>query len=172
MAWLARLNADPLPWLLAEDTPAVRAVALRCLCDRTVDDGAVRAARAAAMTRDPVKAILDAQDSAGWWVKPGSGYAPKYRGTVWQIIFLDQLGADPDEERVRRGCEYVLAHSIASSGGFASSGSKAEAAPSSLTVIHCLNGNLLAALIGFGTSTTLGCRAPWPGGRGRSPARG
>src|SRR5664280_1199679 len=172
MAWLERLHADPLPWLLAEDTPAVRAAALQCLLDRPVDDGDVRAARAATMTRNPIKAILDAQSPAGWWVKPGPGYATKYRGTVWQVIFLDQLGADPDDERVRRGCSYVLAHSIALSGGFASSGSKAEAAPPPLTVIHCLNGNLLAALIGSGTSTTLGSRAPWPGGRGRSPARG
>lgn len=150
MAWLERLHADPLPWLLAEDTPAVRVAALQCLLDRPVDDGDVRAARAATMTRNPIKAILDAQSPAGWWVKPGPGYATKYRGSVWQVIFLDQLGADPDDERVRRGCSYVLAHSIASSGGFASSGSKAEAAPPPSTVIHCLNGNLLAALIGFG----------------------
>lgn len=34
MAWLERLHADPLPWLLAEDTPAVRAAALQCLLDR------------------------------------------------------------------------------------------------------------------------------------------
>ena len=73
MAWLERLYADPLPWLLAEDNPAVRASALQCLLDRPADDGDVAAARAAAMTVDPIKAILDAQDQAGWWVKPGPG---------------------------------------------------------------------------------------------------
>lgn len=35
-------------------------------------------------------------------------------------------------------------------GGFASSGSKAEGPPAPSTVVHCLHGNLLRALIGFG----------------------
>jgi hypothetical protein len=42
-------------------------------------------------------------------------------------MFLDQLGADPDELRVRAACDYVLAHSQASSGGFAASGVVREA---------------------------------------------
>lgn len=46
------------------------------------------------MRTDPIAAILAAQDSAGWWAKPGSGYVPKYTSTVWRVVFLDQLGAD------------------------------------------------------------------------------
>jgi hypothetical protein len=66
-------------------------------------------------------------------------------------MFLDQLGADPADERVRRACEYVLAHTQASSGGFGATGRIGDGttAPPS-AVIHCLNGNLLRALIGFG----------------------
>ena len=99
MTWHAHLRADPLPWLLGEDTPAVRAATLQRLLDRPADAPEVRAARAAAMAVDPIRSILDAQDPAGWWAKPGPGYGPKYRGTVWQLIFLDQLGADPDHPR-------------------------------------------------------------------------
>ena len=33
------------------------------------------------MGAPPIAPILDAQDDAGWWVKPGPGYAPKYTGT-------------------------------------------------------------------------------------------
>ena len=50
---------------------------------------------AAAMAVDPIRSIVAARTRPGWWAKPGPGYGPKYRGTVWQVIFLDQLGADP-----------------------------------------------------------------------------
>ena len=74
MSWRARLRADPLGWLLGEDAPAVRAATLQRLLDRPVDAPEVRAARAKAMTVDPIRSILAAQDPAGWWAKPGPGY--------------------------------------------------------------------------------------------------
>jgi putative ABC transport system permease protein len=113
--------AYPIPWLLAEDTPAVRAAALPRLLDRPADDPDVVRARAAAMHADPITAILDAQDPAGWWGRPGPGYAPKYTGTVWQVIFLDQLGADPADARIRRACEYVLRWCPTVAGGLGAS---------------------------------------------------
>lgn len=149
--WRDRLRGDPLPWLLDETHPAVRHLALRQLLDRRADDPEVRAARAAATCADPIAAILAAQDPAGWWEKPGHGYGPKYRGTTWSLIFLDQLGADPAEPRVRAACAYVLAHSQAPTGGFGCSAAAVEIRPPPPgTVIHCLNGNLLRALVGFG----------------------
>lgn len=62
---------------------------------------------------------------------------------MWQLIFLDQLGADGSDTRVQAACEYVLTLSQAEMGGFAASGSKKEAPPPPTRVIHCLNGNLL-----------------------------
>ena len=150
MAWTDRIRSDPLPWLLEPDTPAVRAAALQRLLDRPADDPDVAEARARAMRADPIAAILAAQSPEGWWVKPGPGYAPKYTGTVWSLIFLDQLGADPAHAGVRRACEYVLGHTSTAVGGFACSGAAKEATPAPSLVIHCLNGNLLRALIGFG----------------------
>lgn len=150
MTWLGHVRADPLPWLLAADTPAVRAATLQRLLDAPADAPEVREARAAAMDVDPIKAVLAAQDPAGWWVKPGPGYSPKYRGTVWQVIFLDQLGADPTHPQIVRACDYVLAWCPTSSGGFGCSGAGKEVHPPPSAVIHCLNGNLLRALIGFG----------------------
>lgn len=102
------------------------------------------------MGADPIASIMAAQQPEGYWEKPGPGYATKYRGTVWQMTFLDQLGADPADERVQRACDYVLAHSQASNGGFGASGVAGAGAPPPSGVIHCLNGNLLRALIGFG----------------------
>lgn len=148
--WLHMLNGDPLPWLLEEDTSAVRHLALRQLLDQPEDAPLVRQARAAAMHTDPIASILAAQQSEGYWVKPGPGYSPKFRGTVWQLIFLEQLGADGTDARVQLACDYVLSHSQAKAGGFASwEGGSREVAPPPSLAIHCLNGNLLRALIGF-----------------------
>lgn len=147
--WINMLKDDPLPWLLEVNTPAVRHLALRQLLDQPENAPDVRQAHAAAMQTDPIASILAAQQPEGFWVKPGPGYAPKYRGTVWQVIFLDQLGADGRDSRVHAACEYVLSHSQTETGGFAASGSEKTPPPPS-GVIHCLNGNLLRALIGFG----------------------
>ena len=147
--WLELLRDDPRPWLLEETDPAVRHLALRWLEDRRDDDPDVLAARAGAMRTAPIARILDAQDPAGWWVRPGAGYAPKYTGTTWSLIFLDQLGADGADERIRRGCAYLLDHVPTVTGGFGMSGS-AAARPVPSSVVHCFNGNLLRALIGFG----------------------
>jgi hypothetical protein len=148
-SWTARLNADPLPWLIEESEPAVRHQALRLLLDRPADDPDVVAARSAAMRADPIAGIIANQNAEGWWVKPGHGYSPKYTSTVWQLIFLDQLGADGGDPRVRAGCEYVLSHSLASNWAFSFRGS-GLGPPAPSGAAHCLNGNLLRALIGFG----------------------
>lgn len=144
-SWKDKLKGDPLPWLLEPDTvqPAIRYFALRDILGRNEDDSEVKEAQAAIMASGPVPAILAAQEPEGYWCKPGPGYGPKYQGTVWQVIFLAQLGADGADPRVHAGCEYVLSHSIASTGWFSVNGT-----PSAF--IHCLAGNLGAALIDLG----------------------
>lgn len=147
--WRAALNGDPLPWLLDEEAPAVRHLALRLLEDEPEDAPRVRRARAAAMRADPIASILSNQHPEGYWVKPGSGYGPKYTGTTWSLVFLDQMGADPRDRRVARACAYVLERSQSASGGFGSL-VRGDRPPPPSTVAHCLNGNVLRALIGFG----------------------
>ncbi len=147
--WQQALHADPLSWLLEADNPAARHLTLRLILERPDDDPEVVEARAQAMRSDPIATILANQHADGYWVKPGPGYSPKYTSTVWSLIFLDQLGADGTDSRVGKACEYVLSHSQAETGGFGASGREAGLPPPSY-VIHCLNGNLLRALIGFG----------------------
>ncbi|MCG3212442.1 MAG: hypothetical protein FOGNACKC_06112 [Anaerolineae bacterium] len=145
--WQTRLKGDPLAWLLEPDeaNPGVRYFALRDLLEKPKTDPDVVAAQKAVMTSGPVPVILNAQAPEGYWIKPGGGYSPKYQGTVWQIIFLAELGADPTDERVRRGCEYLLSHSLAANKAFSAS---QRPVPSS--ALHCLNGNLLFALLRLG----------------------
>ena len=153
-------KANPLHWLLEEDTenPSVRYFALRDLLGQSESDAEVRAARSAIMRIGPVPLILEAQQPSGTWVKPGSGYSPKYRATVWSLLILAELGADPYEPRIRRGCEYLLEHSLASNGAFS-----AYQGLSPSGTIHCLNGNLLFALqrLGLGSDPRLQTVIDW-----------
>jgi hypothetical protein len=134
-----------IDWLLAEDleNPGVRWFTLTHLLDHPVDDPVATDARQQVMDYGPVPAILDAQQPAGYWEKAGHGYSPKYRGTVWSMIYLAQLGADPADARVRAGGNYLLEHARAKTGAFTATGT-----PSGH--IACLAGNLSAALLDLG----------------------
>jgi hypothetical protein len=140
--WKIKLKADPLPWLLEPDetNPGVRYFALRDLLDRPEDDPELIAAQAAVMRTGPVPIILKAQEPEGYWVKPGPGYSPKYRSTLWSVLFLAQFGVDGQDERICRAVDYVFNHAQAESGAFAYNGT-----PS--TTIHCMWGKLVRAFL-------------------------
>jgi hypothetical protein len=143
--WQKYVRGNPLPWLLEEQNPSVRYFALRDLLHRPADDGELLAAQSAIMTSRPVTEILDAQYPQGYWIKPGQGYSPKYRATVWQLMFLADLGATANEA-IDRACRFVLEHSFLPDEGLFS------ATKAGTGTIACLNGNLLRALhqLGYG----------------------
>jgi hypothetical protein len=145
MNWSERLDRDPLPWLLEQDqeNPGVRYFALRDLLGRPADEPEIQAAQSDVMNHGPVPIILDNQQAEGYWVKPGPGYLPKYRSTIWSVIFLAQLGADGSDPRVKAACDYVLNHHIAPHGGLSYTGKNSG-------LIQCMAGNLNAALIDLG----------------------
>ena len=133
-----------MDWLLEEDSPGVRYLALRDLLRRPADDPELAAARKTAHTDGPIKEVLDAMDPQGFWEKPGPGYGPKYKSTVWSLILLAQLGASIDEDpRIRTACDYLMAHAWHLQGQFAAG------EPASYT-IDCLQGNLCWALTELG----------------------
>ncbi|HLB45662.1 MAG TPA: hypothetical protein VJL59_01425 [Anaerolineales bacterium] len=136
-----------IDWLLEKDNPSVRYFTLKHLLDRPDDDREVQSARRAIMRSEPVRKILAAQNAEGYWVKPGSGYSPKYQSTVWQILFLAEFGADGRNRQVRRGVEYLLSHAQADHGGFSAYNNAASGG-----AVHCLNGNLIWALVALGYS--------------------
>lgn len=156
-------RVDPaLDWLLEKKDPGVRAFALRDLLGAPADDPEVLAARRATARSSPVREILEAQETEGFWVKPGTGYSPKYTGTAWQVIFLGQFGADGEHPGVRRGVDYLLDHSRTSMGGFTAAGGF-SAAPKPSGMVHCLQGNLGASLLelGFGSDPRLQEALDW-----------
>jgi hypothetical protein len=105
----------------------------------------LRLARKAAHQQGPIATILEAMNEAGYWVRPGPGYNPKYRSIVWSLILLAQLGASVEEDkRIARACEYLLDHNLVEGGQFSTS-------PAPSGTVDCLQGNMCWAL------TELGC---------------
>ena len=140
-----KLNSNPLNWLLEEDqnNPGVRYFALTGLLDLPGKDPRVIAAQKAVMSSGPVPVILANQSDQGYWDNPNSVYYPKYRGTVWQLIFLAQLGADGNDPRLQASIQLVLDRYRSKYGGFSVDGNVSG-------MIHCMQGNLIAALIDYG----------------------
>jgi hypothetical protein len=144
MSWQTQLKGDSLAWLLEEDDPGVRYLALRDLLELSADDRELRTARKAAHQHGPIAAILAEMAPAGFWVGPGPGYNPKYRSTVWALIALAQLGASiAEDKRIALACAYFLDHALAAGGQITASG-----APSGTA--DCMQGNLCWALLELG----------------------
>ena len=141
--WQSKLRGDPIPWLLEEDNPPVRYFTLREVLGHPEDAPLVQETRTAIMDSPWVQGILAAQYPAGYWIKPDRGYSPRYRATVWQVLFLADLGAKR-VPAIERACEHVLTHTYRPDLGLFS------AHKHSTGVIACLNGNLLRALSWFG----------------------
>lgn len=117
MSWQEQLKGDSLSRLLEAETPEVKYLALRDLLERPKTDLELRAARQAAHERGPIATILSKMDKTGYWVKPGPGYNPKYRSTIWSVILLAQLGASVEEDkRIARACAYLMDLAFTDSG--------------------------------------------------------
>ncbi len=141
--WRSHLRGDPVSWLLEPANPSARYLTLRHVLRRPEGDPDVAEARAGILRAAPAALILSAQWPDGYWVTPDRGYTPRYRATVWQILFLAQLGA-PRDERIERACEFVWGHSRRDDGLFTP-----HKRPR-LSDLANLNGNLLWALAHFG----------------------
>jgi hypothetical protein len=149
--WKIHLNADPTEWLLEKDNPSVRFFTLTEILDKSLNESDVKEAKNAIMQTDVVPQILAKQNSDGSWDKPTAQYTAKYRGTVWQLIILAELGADPKDSRVQNACEFILANSQdRESGGFAMSIAQKTGGGRHSEVIPCLTGNMVFSLIRLG----------------------
>jgi hypothetical protein len=136
-----QMRSNSLQWLLKSDIPNIRYLALRDLCDLASDDQKLKAARESAHREGPIAVVLDNMEKEGYWVRPGPGYNPKYRSTVWSLILLAQLGGSVNEDkRIEQGCKYLVDH-MAEGGQFTTT---TAGAPSG--TVDCLQGNLLWSL--------------------------
>lgn len=146
------LMPDPvLDWLLAAENPSVRYFTLTKLLQKPMPDPEVMAARSAIMTQGLVPRILSAQNDDGSWVIPEKFYTLKYTGTVWTLMILADLAADPADPGVRKACEFILEHCWSpESGGFAYNQSARTKNGLASAVLPCLTGNMVSSLIRLG----------------------
>jgi hypothetical protein len=141
----------PLPWLLEEDNPSVRYFTLRDLLGKSEGSPEVRKSRKAIMAEGVVPKILARQNPDGSWAEPRKFYRDKYKGTVWQLIILANLGADGTDPRLGKACEFIFHRSQdKESGGFSVDYSLTANGGSRGYIIPCLTGNLVWSLIRLG----------------------
>src|SRR4030042_1814631 len=102
--WMDAINPQALDWLLEEDkeNASVRFLTLRDIFDRQKGDLELESARIAAMETGLIPAILNKQHPEGYWENNKGIYGPQYFSTVWQVIMLAQLGADPSDPQIQR----------------------------------------------------------------------
>jgi len=144
MPWTDQLKGDSVTWLLEQPSPDVRYRALRDLLDLSAEDPRLVEARHAAATSGPIADLLGAMHPDGYWERPGPGYGPKYRSSVWSLITLAQLGATIDmDKRIAAACAYHLEQAFLAGGQVSYNG-----APSG--TFDCLQGNMIASLMAMG----------------------
>jgi len=144
MAWQAQLKGDTLSWLLEEDNPGVRYLAMRDLLVTPTTDSDLLVARELAHHQGPIATILKEMNDEGFWVNPGHGYLPKYYSTVWSLIMLSQLGASIDQDqRIEKACRYLCDQSLTINGQFSTTKTASG-------TVDCLQGNLLSAMLDVG----------------------
>lgn len=150
-SWKSWLHADPTEWLLEKNNPSVRYFTLHDLLEKSDTNPEVREAQQDIMKTGVVPAILEKQKNEGYWEDPERFYLAKYKGTVWQLMILAELGADGNDVRVRRACEFILSRSQdLEGGGFAYSSSVKKGGGRHSEVVPCLTGNLVWTLIRLG----------------------
>lgn len=98
-----------LDWLLDSPTPSIRYLTLRHLLGHDEEAKDVKTARAAMRTTGPIPVILAKQTAEGHWEGDLKYYGPKYVGNHWSMMLLAELAADPDDPRIQRGVDFMLA---------------------------------------------------------------
>lgn len=140
-----------MPWLLETDNSSVRYIVLNELMGLPVSHPEAAEAKADIMKKGPVPKILASQRKKGYWGTKEDFYVrAKYRGTVWQVIILAELGADGNDDRIRKACEFIIDISQdRQSGGFCYRGNQISGGFHSC-VLPCLTGNMVWSLLRFG----------------------
>jgi hypothetical protein len=136
------LSESALEWLLAENQPSIRYLALTQLLGKPDDDSEVQSTRAMTTQTGWASDILDKQFAGGWWIEKESLYKPKYLSTNWMLLILSDLGLTKREARIAKACDLWIKRYAKKDGGFGpDGGSKSHL---------CTAGNMARALVKFG----------------------
>jgi hypothetical protein len=149
--WESFLKSDTTEWLLEPNSPSVRYFALVELLEKPETNSEVIEAKNQIMKTGVVPKILSKQTEQGCWDAPDRFYTAKYKGTVWQLLILAELGVDPNNNGIKKACEFLFENSQDhESGGFSVWPSKKVGGGRHSGVIPCLTGNMVYTLIKLG----------------------
>jgi hypothetical protein len=140
----AQKNSHPLfiDWLLEENQPSIRYLALTELLDKKEKDPDVRSAKKNITKLGWAKEILDKQLPGGLWYHEKSLFNPIYIATFWMLLILSDLGLTKEEPRVAKASELWMERCGTKDGGFSWSGKAGG---------HlCITGNSARALVKLG----------------------
>ncbi len=149
--WKLLLKNNPIDWLLEKDNPSVRYFTLTDILERPENDPEVIETKKEIMQTGVVPRILGKQKEGGYWINPEDFYIrTKYKGTTWTFLILAELGANGNDNRIRKTCEFILENSQDRiSGGFSYfSGKDGGGDPNK--ILPCLTGNMVWGMIRFG----------------------
>ncbi len=148
--WKSMLKADPTYWLLEKENPSVRYFTLRDILDKPEHNLEVQQAKRKIMQYGIVPDILRKQQEPMYLKTYPKFYSDKYKGLVWQLIVLAEMGAKTNSQIIEQ-CEYLLNNSQETEdGGFAMNIAAKKGGGRITEVIPCLTGNMVWSLIHFG----------------------
>lgn len=149
--WKSLVKSNPTEWLLEKNNPSVRYFTFRDILGKSANNPEVTEAQQSIMEKGVVPVILAKQEKEEYWGASQRFYTDKYKGTVWQLLILAELGADGKDTRILNACEFILENSQDwDSGGFAMSRSVKKGGGRPSEVIPCLTGNMIYSLIRLG----------------------
>jgi len=119
---------EVIDWLLEEDNPPVRYLALTNLLNKSPRTSQVRRAKSRLMEYGATQGILEHAEE--FWNDDDRAYW-KYTGKYWQLIFLSQFLADGKDPHIPKGAKDIIEKRkwVSKAGG------------------HCLTANILASVM-------------------------
>lgn len=109
---------DTMEWLLGDEQPSIRCLALRQLLGRREDDPDVQAARNRIPRTGWAAEILSEQLPGGYWNNNEKLNRPKYLATYWKFLVLVELGLTGTDERLKTTSSLLLDKCGRPDGGF------------------------------------------------------
>jgi hypothetical protein len=145
------MSDKSVEWLLEENNPSVKFLTLTSLRNRSLEDPVVEETRKAIMEYGIVPEILNKQNKDGSWGTEDRFYKDKYTGTVWTLLILAEMAADPEDQRIKNACEFIFNHSQEPEhGGFSYTQSAKTGRGLVSGVVPCLTGNMVYTMIKLG----------------------
>lgn len=139
---MGKLDSKVLDWLLEEDQPSIRYLALKELVGRPEKDSEVQSAKRMIPKIGWATEILAKQQPGGSWVAGDRLYQPKYLSANWMLLVLSDLGLTREDPRIAKACELWIQRFAKEDGGFGADNARSS---------HlCIVGNTARALVKFG----------------------